>query len=224
LKTLLATCSVTAVLLTAVSAHAQTRVTGDVGTTGIGFHASVPLTPHVSARVGMGYLDYSYHGSAGSFDYDLGLKTKTYDALLDWYPNTNSTFRMTAGLAYNGNRIDVAARPNAAGNYTVQGNAYSAASVGKVTGEVSFGKLAPYLGIGWGKSTNDDKGWSVSTDVGVMLQGSPKTTLASSGCSAGATVCNQFASDVAKENVALSDEVHRFRVYPVLRVGFSYKF
>lgn len=225
MKKMIAACGLATALMTSFAAHAEkTGVTGDVGTTGIGFHASIPLRPHFAARVGMGYLNYSYSGATGSLDYDLDLRAKTYDALLDWFPRENGSFRVTAGLAYNGNRIDVRAKPNAAGNYTIQGNTYSAASVGSVTGKVDFGKVAPYLGIGWGKSSGKDKGWSVSTDLGVMFQGSPRTTLASSGCSASATACNQFASDIARENVALSDDVSRFKMYPVLRVGFSYKF
>jgi hypothetical protein len=224
-KKSLAACGLIMSAMTAVAAHAQTGgVSGDVGTTGIGFHVSVPLRPQLAARVGMGYLDYSHGGSTGSLDYDMGLKARTYDALLDWYPIEHNRFRLTAGVVYNGNQVDLQARPNAADNYTFQGNSYSAAMVGKVTGKVSFGKVAPYLGIGWGKSAGNDRGWSVSTDLGVMLQGSPKTSLSSSGCNAGAAACSRFASDLAQENVALSSDMSRYKVYPVLRIGFSYQF
>jgi hypothetical protein len=223
-KKFVAACGLIMSATTAIAASAQTGVSGDVGTTGIGFHVNVPLRPQLAARIGMGYLDYSHSGSTGSLDYDLGLKARTYDVLLDWYPIEHNRFRVSAGVVYNGSQIDVQAKPNAAGNYVLQGNAYSAASVGKVTGKADFGKVAPYLGLGWGKSSGSDHGWSVTTDLGVMLQGSPNTSLSNSGCNAGTTACNQFASDLAKENVALSNEVSRYKVYPVLRIGFSYKF
>ena len=199
-------------------------ITGSVGTTGVGAHATFPLTPNVNARLGLGYLGYNYKGSTRDMQYDLDLKANTYDALIDWYPQKDSTFRITGGVAYNGNRIDVHAKPNAAGAYAIQGNLYDAASVGSVTGKVDFNKLAPYLGIGWGRNLKDEKGWSFSTDIGVLFQGSPKTSLTANGCSAGAAVCNMFVNDVARENEALAREVRKFKVYPVLRIGVSYKF
>lgn len=204
--------------------QSEIGLTGHVGTTGIGAHATFPLTPSVNARIGLGYLGYNYKGSTRDMQYDLDLKANTYDALLDWYPQKGSSFRITGGVAYNGNKIDVRARPNASGTYSIQGRLYDAASVGSVTGKVDFNKFAPYLGIGWGRKLKDEKGWSFSTDLGVMFQGSPKTSLASTGCTAPAAVCNQFASDVARENAALSEEVRKFKVYPVLRIGLSYKF
>lgn len=207
------------------AAHAEVDVAGSVGTTGVGFHATVPISESVNARLGLGYLDYNYRGSTRDLNYDLDLKTNTYDALLDWYPDKESTFRITGGLSYNGNKIDVRALPNATGSYTIQGNSYDAASVGKVSGKVDFNKVAPYLGIGWGRpSSATEKGWSFSTDLGVLIQGSPKTSLSSTGCTAAAAVCSQFASDVARENAALQEEVGKFKIYPVLRVGISYRF
>jgi hypothetical protein len=217
-----ATAACAAALLCASPAHADLSVIGEVGTTGIGFHGSIPLNDKLNARFGLGYLDYSYQGNTRDLSYDLSMRANTYDALLDWYPQKESAFRMTAGVAYNGNKIDVAARPNSAGNYVVNGNIYGAASAGKVTGKVDFGKIAPYLGIGWSRRV--EKGWSVSSDVGVLFQGSPRASLQVSGCSAPAAACDQFASDVARENASLRDEVGRFKVYPVLRVGVSYKF
>jgi hypothetical protein len=225
MKHIIAVLAGAAALAAGSAAHADIALTGEVGTTGIGFHASVPLRPNLHARIGFGYLGYSYSGSSSGLDYDLSLKARTYDALLDWYPRADSSFRVTAGVAYNGNKIDAQARPDAAGNYVVQGNAYSAATVGKVNGTVDFGKLAPYLGIGWSKRlSQDEKGWSFSTDVGVMFQGSPRTTLTSSGCTAAAPVCSQLSADLARQNAALSDDMRRFKVYPVLRVGVSYRF
>ncbi|HJV87681.1 MAG TPA: hypothetical protein VJ698_19585 [Noviherbaspirillum sp.] len=225
MKKSLAALGTLAIAFTAANSHARDiSASGDIGTTGIGFHATIPIKPNVNARVGLGYLGYSYHGRTNDMDYDLSLKAKTYDALLDWYPNTGSSFRLTAGVAYNGNRIDAQARPNSSGSYSIQGNTYDAASFGKVTGNVSFNKFAPYLGIGWGRPKTEKTGWSFATDVGVLLQGSPKTTLTSSGCTAPAPMCAQFSSDVAKENAALHDEVSKFKVYPVLRIGLNYRF
>jgi hypothetical protein len=213
-----------AATLAAANAHADVNVIGEVGTTGVGFHASVPLRPDLNARFGTGYLNYKYNGSTRSLDYDLKLKANTFDALLDWYPSRDSIFRLSAGLAYNGNKIDVNARPNVAGAYVLQGNVYNAASVGTVQGKVEFNKVAPYFGVGWGRPSEKENGWSFSTDMGVLFQGSPKTTLTSSGCSAPAAMCNQLAADIAQENKALNDEASKFKFYPVLRVGVSYKF
>jgi hypothetical protein len=199
-------------------------LTGSVGTTGVGAHATFPITPSVNARLGMGYLGYNYRGTANGMKYDLDLSAKTYDALLDWYPKKGSSFRVTGGITYNGNPITVRAQPDAAGAYAIQGNLYDVASVGQVNGKVNFNKLQPYLGIGWGRNLNDEKGWSFSTDIGVRFQGSPKTSLSASGCVVAAAVCNQLASDVARENSTLADDMRKFKVYPVLRVGLSYKF
>lgn len=211
-------------LTTTAFAQSEIGVNGSVGTTGVGAHATFPVSPNLNLRLGLGYLGYSYKGSTRDMEYDLDLKANTYDALLDWYPDKDSSFRITGGVSYNGNRIDVHGRPNAAGAYSIQGNTYNAASVGDVTGKVDFNKIAPYLGIGWGRNLKDEKGWSFSTDLGVLFQGSPKTSLQASGCTAPAAVCNQFANDVARENEALAHEVHKFKVYPVLRIGVSYKF
>lgn len=221
-KTIWKAAAIAAGLLAAHSAGAGVTVIGEVGTTGIGAHAAVPLNDNFNLRFGMGYLDYSYHGTKRDLDYNLSLHAKTYDALLDWYPRADNSFRITAGFAYNGNKIDATARPNAAGNYVVNGNAYDAATAGKVTGKVDYGKLAPYLGIGWSRKV--DKGWSYSTDLGMMFQGSPNSSLTSSGCTAPAAACNQFANELARENTALRDEAGRFKIYPVLRIGLSYKF
>jgi hypothetical protein len=221
-KTIWKAAALAAGLMTAWSANADVGITGEIGTTGIGAHATIPLKDNLNLRLGTGYLDYTYHGTTHDLGYDLSLHARTYDALVDWYPHADSSFHVTAGVAYNGNKVAAAARPNSSGNYVINGNAYDAATVGKITGNVNFGKLAPYLGVGWSRKV--DKGWSYSSDIGVMFQGSPSSTLQSSGCNAPGAVCAQFANELTKENAALKDEMGRFKAYPVLRIGVSYKF
>lgn len=209
----------------AATAHAQQpQLHGEIGTTGVGFHATVPLRDNLNMRLGLGYLGYAYQGSTNDMDYRLKLKANTYDALLDWYPSSDSAFRLTAGLAYNGNKVEARGEPNADGNFMLGGNTYDAASAGDVKGKVSFNKIAPYLGVGWGRGTQKEKGWSFSTDVGVLFQGSARTSLSSSGCSAGPGVCGQLNADLARESRDLRKEANHFKLYPVLRVGISYKF
>lgn len=205
------------------AAQSAVGVSADIGTTGVGAHLTVPLQSQLNSRFGFNYLDYSYSGSSSSVDYNFKMKLSTFDALLDWYPTTTG-FRLTGGLVYNGNKITASAKPNAGGTYTFNGNTYTAAQAGKVDGKVDFRTVAPYLGIGWGNAVADDKGWGLLSDLGVMFQGSANTALSNSGCSASAQICSRLASDLAAENSKFDDKVNKFKLYPVLRVGVSYKF
>ena len=213
-------------LVVALAANAaqagDLAATIDLGTTGLGLHLTAPLSAQVNARVGLNYANYSSDGNTSDVDYDFKLKLATVDALLDYHP-ASGAFRLSAGVIHNGNSVDVNARPNANGSYTINGRTYSAATVGQMKGDVEFRKLAPYLGIGWGNAVQT-AGWSFATDLGVAFQGKPKTRLVSTGCSAAAALCTAFANDVANENAKLADEVKNLKFYPVLRVGVSYRF
>lgn len=210
-------------LLAAGSACADVGVTANLGTTGFGAHFSVPVQPSLNARFGVNALHYSYDDSADDLDYDFKLKLQTVDALLDWFP-AGGVFRLTAGVVYNGNKIDARAKPNAIDSYTINGRTYSTTDVGTLNGKIDFRKVAPYLGIGWGNAIAKDKGWGFSADLGVLLQGSPKVKLSNSDCRLGTAQCDQLAADIAAEQANLKDDTDSFRAYPVIRVGVSYKF
>jgi hypothetical protein len=215
--------SILFVALAANSAFANDiAATVGLGTTGLGLHLSTPLMPKLNARVGVNYADYSYDGNTSDVQYDFKLKLASVDALLDYHP-FDGAFRLSGGLVYNGNSIDANAKPNGNGTYTINGRTYSAAEVGGLSGKIDFRKTAPYLGIGWGNAVKA-AGWGFGMDLGVTFQGSPKTQLASNGCTASARDCAQLADDVAVENARLAEEVKEFKAYPVIRVGVSYRF
>lgn len=210
-------------LLAMNAAHAQVAVTGSGGTTGVGLHVSVPVMEQLNARFGINGLRYSYDGSTSDVDYNFKLKLRTFDALLDYFP-LKSDFRLTGGIVYNGNKIDAVGRPGLTGAYTLNGRTYPAAAVGTLNGQIDFRNVAPYLGVGWGNPVAKEKGWGFAADVGVLFQGSPRTSLSNSGCIAPAAVCAQIASDVAAENRSLQDEANDYKAFPVVRIGVSYKF
>jgi hypothetical protein len=202
-------------------AQAEVAVTGDMGTTGVGVHLSVPVQPNVNARFGVNAMNYSYSDNTSDVDYDFKLKLQTFDALLDWFP-AGGGFRLSGGVVYNGNKVDARARSNSTGSYTFNGRTYTAADAGTVNGRIDFRKVAPYLGIGWGNALAKDKGWGFSADLGVLFQGAPRTSMTSSGCTL--PDCSQLQSDITAENRKLNDEVDSFKAYPVIRFGVSYKF
>lgn len=216
--------SLIAALLTATAAGAtDLALTADLGTTGVGLHMSMPLMKNLNARVGFNTLNYSYSGSTSNVDYDFKLKLNTFDALVDYFPSEGS-FRLTGGLTYNSNKVDAIGKPSATGTYVLNGNTYTAANAGQLDGKIDFRKIAPYLGIGWGNPVRKDAGWGFSADAGILFQGAPNTSLTSSGCTAPTSVCNQLNSDLDAENARLHDKVNDLKLYPVLRVGASYRF
>lgn len=224
MKKFLALIAFTGILaVPAVHAESGAASSASIGTTGVGLHLVLPYTDHIQFRAGYnGYSD-STTESTSDATYDVSAKLSTFDALVDYFPSAGS-FRLTGGLIYNGNKLDLTARPNGGASYTFNGTNYAASDVGQIRGDVDFNKVAPYLGIGFGNTVQKKKGWGFTADLGVMFQGTPNVNLRSSDCSAGTAICSQLATDLAAENSELRDKAKDFQYYPVVRVGLSYKF
>jgi hypothetical protein len=206
------------------AAHGGVAATADIGTTGIGAHAAIALRPDLNLRIGAGYFDYSWSRGTGYLKYDFKLKGNTFDVLLDWYPREHGAFRLSVGAAYNGNKVDARARPEFAGSYLIGGRIYELENVGRIDGRIDFRKVAPYVGIGWGRGGAQERGWAFSSDFGLLFHGKPRTSLSSSGCTIFSLVCDYLAQDLRRENQELSDKASRYRVYPVIRFGIGYAF
>ena len=207
----------------ASAAQAGPGVALDVGSTGFGAHVSVPIQANLNARFGANFAKYSTTRHTDDADYDIKLNLKTVDALLDYFPSGGG-FRISAGAVYNGNQFDSHAKPAGSGVYTLNHVTYSAASAGTIDGTINFRNLAPYLGIGWGNAAGGAAGWGFVSDLGVVFQGAPESTLSNRGCTALSVICAKLLNDVAAENLKLKDDMKDFKFYPVLRVGVSYRF
>jgi hypothetical protein len=212
-------------VLSVSAAHAQPGAasTVSIGTTGVGLHLVMPYNDNVQFRAGFNGYSHSTTESTDDATYDISAKLRTFDALVDYFPSAGA-FRVTGGLIYNGNKVDLTARPNGGATYTFNGKPYSVSAVGDIHGEMDFNKVAPYLGVGFGNTVEKKKGWGFTADLGVMFQGSPNVNLTSSDCTAGTTLCSQLATDLAAENAELREKAKDFQYYPVVRVGLSYKF
>jgi hypothetical protein len=204
------------------SAKAQVGVSGEIGSTGVGVHVSYPILSSLNVRAGLNNFNFSYSNNTNDVSYDLKFKLNTADVLLDYFP-FEGQFHITAGFANNGNKVDVHAQPKANGTYVLNGTTYSTSQVGQLDGVVEFNKTTPYLGVGWG-NTSKDAGFGFTSDLGVLFQGRPKTSLNYTGCKALTVVCTQLATDIAAEHAAFDDNISGFKAYPVLRLGVNYRF
>jgi len=221
-KTLIAAALAACLSCTAIAQVEGMGASAMIGTTGLGIHASIPVADNLNARFGINAFNYNKNGSTSGVDYKFKLKLNTVDALADWHPLDNG-FRVTAGILWNGNKIDANGKANRDGTYELNGHKYVAAQAGSLKGRIHFNDVAPYLGIGWGNKPKS-KGWSFTGDLGVIFQGSPSVSLKNRNCQLGAALCARLATDLAAEKKDLKDEVKDFRYFPVIRLGASYNF
>ena len=197
-------------------------ITGKIGTLGYGAELNFAISDNFSARFGYNAFTYKYNATSSTVNYDFKLQLRTVSLLADWYPFEGS-FRTSGGLVYNDNRVGLNGLPTS-GSYTINGVTYPSADIGSLKGTLSFNNVAPYLGIGWGNPVAKDKGWGMVSDIGVLFQGSPKTSLVVT-CGAGipALTCTQLQSDAAAENAKLETDLKKFKLWPVISIGISYQ-
>lgn len=208
------------------------------GTLGGGLEVVTPLLPKLNVRGAINAASYSYDTDYAGNDYEFDLSLLTFGGLLD-YHLLDGGFRVTGGLLLNGNGLDAVAIPGeAAGDdltFEIGGQIYDAsAEVQAFTGEIEFGSVAPYAGLGWGNPIGWDKQWGLTLDVGFMFQGSPSITMDTidtlddttpvPGDAQGRTPKQILRDNVDEEVAELEEDVSAFDMYPVLSLGLTYRF
>jgi len=186
------------------------------GTLGLGLEASWQPLPYLDIRLGANAYDFEDDGTQAGIPYEATL------ALDNVYATGNfhfpvSPMRVTAGLYSNGNEFQML--NDDAADLDIGGINYPGAGIGTLTSITSFGSTSPYLGIGFDFSLAGKVG--LNLDFGVLWQGEPEVTLEADGLLA---LDPGFQSALEAERLELEDEMKDFKAWPVISIGFVYKF
>lgn len=186
------------------------------GTLGLGLEASWQPLPLLDLRIGGNAYDFEENGTQAGINYDATL------ALESFYATGNlhfplSPMRLTLGAFANGNELTMLNDEGA--DVDIGGITYPGAAVGTLTGTTSFEGTSPYVGIGFDFSLAGKVGMNL--DLGVLLQGEPEVTLQSDGLLASDPL---FQASLEAERQQLEDEMNDFKAWPVLSLGFFYRF
>ena len=206
MKKLVLALAAAAALCGAGAASAQTAY-GQIGTTGL----TLGYAHHFSnfnLRGDINFLDYSRNFDAGSVKYDGKLKFSSVGLFADYF--VASQFRLTGGLFLGRDKINArgVAKP---GSDVLPGE--------WVEGEIRSKDVRPYLGIGWGFGPQAGKGLSFAADLGASYGAYSTDYKVSPGMQA------YWGDDrVQKERRELDDEVSKYKWYPVIRIGATYRF
>ncbi len=195
----------------------QWHVGASVGTLGISPEAGYRFGEHVGLRANGGFYDYDRSEEIDDIDYDGTLKLKSVGVMADWYPFGGS-FRLSAGARSNKNRIDLLAQPTT--NIEIGDEEFTPAQVGTLSGGVKFKDLTPAVTLGWGGKLGN--GFTMGFEAGVLMQGSPKFSLAASG----GVLSNDptFLAELEKERLQAEEDAEDFKLWPVLQLHFAWRF
>jgi hypothetical protein len=203
------------------AAHAQTATSGlfvapQVSTLGLGVEAGYRVSDLFGLRGSANFFHVRTDFNVAGVDYSGKVQLRSFGATADLFPFRGG-FRLSGGLRLNYNEADISATPTT--NVKIGGTAFTPAQIGGLVGRIEPNRVAPYFGIGWEGSIFSPNVY-LGADLGVMLQGTPRVSLASTG----ATSSPQIRAALERERREVQDEVKGFRFYPVLSVSVGYRF
>lgn len=208
-------------LLTAalcVPAWAGVGLSAGAGTLGLGLTLSAPIVPGwVDARLLVNGGRITRHETTDGLRYKGRAHFRNAALLADLYP-FGGIFRVTGGVYYDDNQVDLTGTP-VNGIYTVNGYTVPAAAVGPVTGRITYARFAPYLGLGVGNGARPGAGFTYGVDLGVMWD-RPTTTLNAPG----AAYDPALATEIASVRAQIENQANRLKAYPVISVSLGYRF
>jgi hypothetical protein len=221
----------------ATKAFSAVGVDVKIGAGGIGFGVATPLGRKFNLR-GTGYF-FRYNTSITEdyVTYGGEIQLASGGGSLDWFPFGGS-FRLSAGfMAYNGNQITGRASLNPDESFTLNGNTYYSSSTDPIhaSGTLHMGSVAaPTFGFGWGNIVprKANKHFSVPVEIGVAYVGYPHVDLSFVGstCDEFGTACQDvsnnptFQQDLSAQRSKYQADLSALRFYPILSIGFGYKF
>lgn len=204
-------------------------------TLGAGIEAATAVTRRSNVRVGLNAFDYSTGFNRDGIHYNGKLNLRSVGVFYDQY--LVGGFHVSPGvLVYDGNRGGADATAAGGQSFTLGSETYFSSKTNPVagTGTLKFDReVAPALMFGFGNLLpRSQRHFSVTFDFGVIFQGPPKVTLnlAGSTCNGQGNLCQDIRSNsgiqanIQSQQGKLNDSLAPFKYYPVVSLGFGYKF
>jgi hypothetical protein len=193
------------------------------GTTGFGGDVGYKFNPTFAVRVfGASFFHEREHLTLENTRYDnVKLKLLLAGLIADWYVFKGG-FRISGGLAINGNKIKMQRDVTALPFVTVDGNQVPGFLIGVGSATYRYRKLAPYLGVGYDSENIGGSSISVGLDLGFLFQGKAKAKASVTG--AAPLVIPNF-NRLYQDYVEHLVNNHRvLRTYPVVSLSVRYTF
>ncbi|MEZ5726800.1 MAG: hypothetical protein R3E48_01580 [Burkholderiaceae bacterium] len=102
--------------------------------------------------------------------------------------------------------------------------AYAASDIANAEGRLDFRRIAPYLGVGWGRHAGGQGGLYVAADLGVMFVDPRIAYDFTCGTAVPAATCNQIRADIDAEKARIDSDLGKFNAYPVATFSLGYRF
>ncbi|MEL6302330.1 MAG: hypothetical protein AAFV47_06290 [Pseudomonadota bacterium] len=203
--------------LSSTDVSAEGSVGLKAGTLGIGIEGTYKISEKWGIRGGINQFDYSFDDDIDDITFDGDLELNSITLLADFRP-AGGGFRITGGAVINNNEVTAVADPFA--DYEIGNNTYTLEEVGTLSAVADFDSVAPYIGLGydWGLGERA----TISFDLGVLAQGEAAIGIDSTG----GTLSNDPAlrADLDIEEEIGVDDLDELELFPVLSLGFHYRF
>jgi len=220
MKKIIFTAVIGSLLATAQAAAPSSFSAGlGVSTLGIGANVGYKINNSFKVRGVTNYFKFNKSVKDGDITLKGKLRLFTIGLLGDWHFLQNG-LRLTGGLVYNGNQLNITATPSNSHSYN--GVTYTPQQIGTVKGNIKFRPIAPYLGLGFDSGHESASGFSFNADAGVLFQGNARGKIKSiSG-----TLANNATAieNVKNDAVKAINKKSLIKYYPVISLGVSYKF
>lgn len=202
---------------------------------GFGGEAAVPITRKMDIRGGVNGFSYDRNFNKDGVAYAGHLNFRSTEAHFDWFPFGGS-FHLSPGmLIYNGNKITADASVAGGQTFDLNDTTYASDPNNPIhgSGKIDFKKVAPIFTLGWGSLfPKSGRHWSIPFEIGAAYQSSPRVaiSLAGGACDASGLNCADaatdptFQSNVQAEQAKINKDVSPFKFYPLISVGFGYRF
>jgi len=189
-----------------------------VGTMGIGADISRSIVPGIlNFRTGASFFTYSTNFDEEGISYNAKLKLGAVPIAVDLFPFKN-WFRLGGGVVINMNEVTGTGTPTSAGTIKIGDTSYSASAIGQVDGKVKFNRAAPYFGIGFNNPIKKSGHLGFFADLGILYHGNPIASLTT------AKTVTGLQAEINKQIVKTNNDLADFKIFPVIQLGFSYKF
>ena len=211
-----------------------------LGTGGIAVDYTLPLSPSVDLRGAANFGSYSRTETYDDIEYDGTIEFSGVSLIADWRP-FHGGFRLSAGAYSSAPEVGIrGGDPDNLRTYSIGDRDYN----GRISldGNVDLGGFAPYVGVGWGGSSAQ-RGFGMSLDAGVLFASKPDIRLDVRGPACDATLepgCDpndpdnfnefetsedpDFQAEKEKEIQRIEADVEDLDIYPVISIGFHYRF